>query len=207
MPVPVNISPMTVEKLTREEKPEIVSVLVAAFYNYPVMRFILRNSPDYEIHLKAIMEFYSEARLSKMRPVLGVRADDSLVAVALVDVSSLKPWFELKTELVRLKTTIGEEAYSRLELYETKTAGAEPAYPHHFLGMLAVRPEHRGKGYSRMLLEEVRRLSITDPESSGICLTTEDPENVRLYQHFGYQVVSETDIEDLHSWCMFLRTR
>src|SRR5262249_13833623 len=106
----------------------------------------------------------------------------------------------------RLKQIIGDEAYTRLELYESNTASVEPATPHHFLGMIAVRPEMQGKGYSRILMEEVKKLSVEDAQSTGVCLTTEDPENVRLYEHFGYKVIAETDIEELHSWCMFLRT-
>src|SRR5262249_39941866 len=132
---------------------------------------------------------------------------NSLVAVALMDVSSLKPWAEQQAELARLKKIIGDEAYARVELYERTTAAAEPSEPHHFLGMLGVLPEHRGKNFGRILLEEVKNISAADPQSTGVCLTTEDVQNVSYYQHFGYHVISETKIAELHSWCMFLNTR
>jgi hypothetical protein len=106
-----------------------------------------------------------------------------------------------------LKAVIGNEAYSRLELYERVTAAAEPQTPHYFLGMLGVTKQNHGKGYSRPLLDEVKRMSASDSGSTGVCLTTEDEANVCLYQHFGYQVISESDIDELHSWCMFLPTR
>jgi len=195
-------------RLARDEKSEVVSVLVSAFYDYPVMRFILKNAgADYESKLNSVLAFYTEARFVKGAPVLGVREGRTLAAVALVDESSLKPWASLPAALGELKQTIGDDAYSRLELYERVTAAAEPQSPHYFLGMLAVRKEHHGKGYSRPLLDEVRKMSSSDPGSTGVCLTTEDEENVRLYRHFGYQVISERDIDEkLHSWCMFLNT-
>jgi GNAT superfamily N-acetyltransferase len=194
-------------RLKNEEKKEAVSVLVSAFYDYPVMRFILKNAGgNYDSKLDAVLSFYTEARFAKGAPVLGVRENETLVAVALVDQSSLKPWASLRTSLAELEKMIGNEAYARLELYERITGAAEPKNPHYFLGMLAVRKEHQGKGYSRILLDEVRNMSLSDAHSTGVCLTTEDEANVRLYQHFGYQVISESDIEELHSWCMFLPT-
>lgn len=199
---------MKIERLNREQKTETVGVLVAAFYDYPVMRFVLKTTgAEYETQLQAIMEFYCEARLAKARTLLGIRQDDVLVAVALMDESSLKPWAEMQSALARLKAIIGESAYSRLEMYETMSNRAEPAEPHHFLGMIGVRPEHHGKGYARAILDEVKKMSAADPRSAGVCLSTEDPENVALYKYFGYRIVAEVDIEELHSWCMFLPTR
>jgi hypothetical protein len=199
---------MKQEKLTRNEKPEVVDVLTDAFYDYPVMRFILKTTgTEYERQLHAIMNFYAEARLAKGRPVIGVREGELLIAAALVDEASLRPWNELKTELQRLREIIGESAYSRLELYEKATGALEPAEPHYFLGMLGVRRAHQGRGYSRPILDKVRDLSMQDPVSTGVCLSTEDAENVKLYGHFGYQVIAESDIGELHSWCMFLPTR
>ncbi|MCI0415464.1 GNAT family N-acetyltransferase [bacterium] len=198
----------TIERLTHKEKAEVVDVLTAAFRDYPVMRFILQtDGTEYETKLKAIMGFYTSVRLAKDRPVLGIRENDTLVASALVDESSLKPWAEMQTELNRLKEIIGEDAYSRLELFERLTGGLEPISPHHFLGMIGVRPEYRGKGFARPILESVKQMSIADPISTGVCLNTEDAENVPFYEHFGYKVIGEVDIENLHSWCMFLQTR
>ena len=198
---------MKIERLTRKEKNEAVEVLTSAFHDYPVMRFVLKTKgEEYATQLKALMEFYCEARLAKDRPVIGIRNEDALVAVALVDETSLKPWAEMQSELIRLKSIIGEGAYSRLELYEKMSSRGEPATPHHFLGMIAVRPEYQGKGYARVLMDAVEQISVADSHSSGVCLSTEDPENVRLYEHFGYQVIAEIDIEELHSWCMFLST-
>jgi GNAT superfamily N-acetyltransferase len=198
---------MKVETLTRQEKTEAVSVLIAAFHDYPVMRYMLKTlGSEYEQQLKAIMEFYCEARFAKEGLVLGIRSGDSLTAVALVDRASHKPWDQLKSEMERLKGIIGESAFSRLQWYEDLSSRSQPQVSHYYLGMIAVRPENQGQGYARAILDHVKALSAGDPKSAGVCLSTELPDNVRLYEHFGYRIIAEVDIEELHSWCMFLPT-
>jgi ribosomal protein S18 acetylase RimI-like enzyme len=200
---------VTLHRLTREQKPEAVSVLISAFHDYPVMCYALKDisGTDYDRRLRAIIEFYCEARFAKDRPVFGIRENDLLVAVTLIDETSLKPWAELESELNRLKAAIGERAYRRLELYEAITGRSEPSEPHYFVGMIGVRPDHHGKGYGRILLNEAKKMSEADPRSIGVCLSTEDKENVKFYQHCGYHIIAEADIaNELHSWCMFLPT-
>lgn len=198
---------MQVERLTPDTKPEVMNVLAEAFRDYPVMRFILKTEgPHYDSQLNSVVSFYCEKRFAGGGHVLGVREGERLAGVVLVDEAIQKPWEEREAALLRLKEEIGEAAFARLELYETMSSKAEPDVPHYFLGMIGVRPEHQGKGYSRILMERVAELSTRDPRSTGVCLSTELPSNVALYERFGYAIISEVDLGELHSWCMFLPT-
>ena len=195
---------MTVQRLSRENKAEAVAVLMAAFHEYAVMRFVLRTTgEEYEKHLKALVGFFTEIRFLRNWPVLGIRVDGKLVSVALVNdpVQQSLPLPEVP--LVELRVIIGDEAYARLETYEKKSSENDPKKPHHFLGMIGVLPEYQGKGYAAALLNAVKEMSVADPNSIGVCLSTELSGNVQLYEHFGYRVISEVDIDELHSWCMF----
>jgi len=198
---------MSVEKLTREKKNQAVETLVAAFYDYPVMRYLLKTTgTEYETQVHALIGFFCESRFAKEGHVMGVRNADEYVAIGLVDEAIQKPWPEKDAELARLKDIIGESAFERLDLYERVSADAEPADPHYFLGMIGVLPEYHGKGYAREILDHAKILSISDRRSAGVCLSTENPKNIALYEHFGYRTIAEMQIEDLHSWCMFLPT-
>ena len=75
---------------------------------------------------------------------------------------------------------------------------------HHFLGMIGILPTYQGKGYSKHLMNAVKEIALANPESTGICLSTELAENVPMYERFGYRVISEADVGELHFWCMFL---
>lgn len=199
---------MKVQRLTREKRSEIISVLSASFHDYPVMRFVLRTSgEEYERQLEALIGFFCDIRFVRDWPVLAVLESDGFAAVALINDPVAEPAPLPREQLRQVRAKIGEDAFRRLVAYEKKSSESEPTDPHYFLGMIGVRPDHQGKGYAGVLLNSVREMSEAHPRSGGICLSTETPANVPLYERFGYRVISETDIEELHSWCMFLPTR
>ena len=200
---------MKIERLTREHKAEVVSVLSAAFHDYPVMRFVLKSEgADYEKDLNALVGFFCEVRLTRDWPVLGIRAEDgSLAAAALVNDVLLNPLPLPEEPLQQLKQTIGEEAYERLVAYENQSSIGEPKVLHHFLGMIGVHPNYQKKGNAAALMNFVKEIASKNPDSNGVCLSTEIPWNVRFYEHHGYRVISEADVGELHSWCMFLKLK
>jgi GNAT superfamily N-acetyltransferase len=200
---------MNVAKLTRADQPELIAMLRAAFYDYPVMRFVLQKSTanEYERHLDALIEFFCAIRFVRNFPALGIRSNGQIVAAALMNEPTSGPRPLPMSELERLRSIIGEEADGRLVQYETQSSIPEPAAPHHLLGMIGVHPAHRGKRYAGVLLQAVQEIAVKDPSSTGVFLNTEDPANVPFYEHFGYQVIGEVDIGNLHSWCFFLPVR
>lgn len=199
---------MEVRQLSRKDKSEVVSVLKTAFREYPVMRYVLRTTGEaYEKQLEALVDFFCEVRFIHDWPVLGIFADGTLVASALVNEPFAGPVPLPQPELEQLREVIGEEAHERNMRYEEESNQGEPSEPHHFLGMIGVLPEHQGNGYARDLLNSVKEMALRHPESRGICLNTEDKDNLTFYRHFGYEVISEFDVVGLHSWCMFLRLR
>jgi GNAT superfamily N-acetyltransferase len=199
---------LKVEKLNRTNKEEAVSVLASSFYEYPVMRYVLKSEGEkYDRDLKALMGFFCESRLTRNFPLIGSRESGKLVAAAGINEPEFKPRsLELNKVYSDLTNTIGDEAIDRLESYEKK---ANPGLdePHYFLGIIGVLQTHQGKGYAKKIIEEVHQMSETHLTSKGICLCTEDPPNVPLYEHIGYKVISEVDVEDIHSWAMFRENR
>ena len=69
--------------------------------------------------------------------------------------------------------------------------------------MVGVRHDEPGKGYARLLIHAVHDLSLNDPSSDGVALTTETAENVPLYEHFGYRVVGHEQLDGLETWMMY----
>ena len=57
------------------------------------------------------------------------------------------------------------------------------------------------------MLDHVHSLSESDATSTGVMLTTEDEGNVRLYEHFGYDVVGRAIVApELMTWGLFRAT-
>ena len=75
-------------------------------------------------------------------------------------------------------------------------------FPHMYLGILGVEPEHQGNGYASNLLTPM--LERLDRQQLPCYLDTEKEANVTLYEHFGFKVVdvSTHPGTDLKFWAM-----
>jgi GNAT superfamily N-acetyltransferase len=197
---------MRAERLAHDDADEAIDALCAAFADYPVMRYALADAGEqYDQRLRAMIGFFCRKRLVRGWPVLGVRVDGRVAAAALINEPDGGPTpqevEDLRDELVE---AIGDDAHRRFMRYETESDVDAPQEPHHFLGVLGVHPEHQGKGLARILLDELARMCDEHPDSTGICLNTEDPANVPVYEHMGYRTLGQRRIDDdLETWCMF----
>ena len=76
--------------------------------------------------------------------------------------------------------------------------------PNLHLNMIGVRGTHAGRGLGRLLLDHVHARSVSDPDSTGVTLTTESRDNVPLYEHLGYRLVGHEHVSDsLATWGFF----
>ena len=55
--------------------------------------------------------------------------------------------------------------------------------------------EEQGKGHGGKLLSILR--SFADERGYRICLETNDPDNVGLYEHFGYKLVDQSRYQNV----------
>lgn len=195
---------MTVQRLRPAQRDEVVELLARAFADYPVMRFTLGpDRPDYQERLRDLVGFYTDRRLMHGWPVLGIRQTGSLVAAALVTAPNPGPDAPRVAEaLARLRRAIGEAAFGRMTRFEQASDANEPRTVHYFVGMVGVDPAHRGRGHARALLDHVAALAHND-RCDGVALSTEDPTNVPMYRHLGFEVVAEADVGELHTWGLF----
>ena len=46
-------------------------------------------------------------------------------------------------------------------------------------------------------------MSAADPGSAGVVLTTETPDNLPYYEHFGYRILGQARAEELTTWTLF----
>jgi ribosomal protein S18 acetylase RimI-like enzyme len=134
------------------------------------------------------------------RPTAGAWVGDRLVGVAATaDPGHCQP---SAGERLRLAPTflMAGRAAPRLGRWMSAWAKYDPARPHSHLGPVAVDPELQGRGIGSMLLADYcQRLDRTRLLSY---LETDKPENVRLYERFGYEVTAEAVVLGVTSWFM-----
>lgn len=181
----------------------MVDVLQESFYDYPVMRFVLGPAgDDYDERLRTLVHFFVMSRVFRGETLLGVRDGTGLLGVALVSRPSGPP---APAELHELRgqvwAELGSEAEARYGSFADACAPFQTDVPHLHLNMIGVRRAAQGTGVGRDLLEAVHALSANDRDSEGVSLTTENPRNVTLYRHFGYEVVGEAAVgPELTTW-------
>ena len=197
---------MTVLRLGQEHVPEITRVLCEAFYDYPVMRYVIGGGPgNYERQLSTLVHFFVMARVLRNEDLIGTMDGNDLAATALVSYPGrgMAP-----AGLITLRDEawdeLGPESLSRYEAYSAARAPFEVEVPHIHLDMIGVSRAAQGSGLGRQLIDHVHLMSREDDSSQGVTLTTEDPANVPLYEHFGYEVVGHARLSpELSTWGFF----
>ena len=188
-------------------------MLADAFYDYPVMRFVLgAEAPGiapYGVRLHRLVQLFVSNRAYRNEPMLGVRDDTgALVAAAVMSLPaspSPSPAFVALRESIWAE--LGAEARARYDLYVHGAQFFTAMAPHHHLNMIGVRRAQQRLGLARQLLDAVHALAAADPQSSGVSLTTERPENIPLYEHFGYRVVGHVRLSaEAETWGLFRDT-
>lgn len=193
-------------RLTTGDAPAVADVLCEAFRDYPVMRYVLGASGDYEHRLQLLVGYFVDARVYRNEILLGIRKDDLLVGAALVS----RPDSETPPEMIdareQLWLGLGSDARRRYETFGGAVGSVDLPEPHIHLNMIGVRESEQGRGLGRVLLEAVHELSVGDPESLGVSLTTEIDANVPLYEYFGYREVGRREVGGAFTTHVFFRT-
>jgi GNAT superfamily N-acetyltransferase len=158
----------------------VIDVLVESFYNYPVMRFVLGNAPDYDARLKRLIGLFVSARLLLNDVILGIRNGEEV-------------WSEL-----------GPTAKARYDLCVNAWGAIATDVPQLHVNMIGVRNAHQRKGLARALLSRIHEMALQSGTWQGVSLTTEDPRNVAFYEGQGYRVIGTQMVApELQAWSFF----
>ncbi len=199
-----------VERLSAQRAAEAVEVLCDSFRDYPVFPYVIGEVGDeYDRRLRTLISYFVAVRFYRDEPVLAVSDGGKAVAVAILTppVQRESP-AELAEHRDAVWRELGEDARARYEGMGESWQQFAIADPHYHLNMIGVSRSHSGRGLARLLLEAVHEMSQRDPESRGVSLTTEIASNVRLYLHFGYELVGHVSGgEAPDTWVFFRRDR
>lgn len=203
---------LPVTTLSFDHLVEIVSVLADAFHDYPVMRYVL--GPDvpgagapYNVRLHRLVQLFASARAYRNEPMMGIRQNDGrLIAAAVMSLPHSAP--NPPPTFIALREAIwaelGTDARTRYDQYVSAAQFFTATPPHHHLNMIGVRRAQQRLGLARELLDAAHRIASDDLQTAGVSLTTERPENVPFYEHFGYSVVGHVRVSsDLETWGLF----
>lgn len=193
--------------ISAERAGEVVDALCDAFHDYAVMRYAVGSAgADYDRRLHKLIDVFVARRFDHDHPVLAIEENGEIMGVATLTLPGEPPTPSAAFEERRMAlwADLGPEAKARMEALVTVWQRLTVPGPQYHLNMLGVRRARAGQGLGRILLDEVHRISREDPESTGVSLSTENPKNVLLYQHCGYEVrFHERVSPELETWILF----
>jgi GNAT superfamily N-acetyltransferase len=179
------VAGLEVRAAGRGDAAEAGQVLARAFADDPVTRWFL--PADGSRHRRLRRFFITELRHESLHHgAVEVACADGGVAGAAV---WLPPGASLGTEVSALPGYL--RAFGRrlviISRYQSAAVSAHPRdEPHWYLAYIGVDPARRGSGVGAALLRS--RLRRCDQEGLPAYLESSNPENVPLYQHFGFRV-------------------
>jgi len=99
---------------------------------------------------------------------------------------------------------LGSDARARYDAFVAAADAGEVQSPRLHVNMIGVRRGAKGSGRARVLLDYVHDMAAADGTVEGVALSTENPANVPLYEHFGYRVTGHTRVSpDLSTWALY----
>ena len=197
---------MKLTTLQPDRLEEATVVLCDAFQDYPVMRYVLGwPSAAYDQQLLQMVRFFTSTRFLNGDIVLGVaNPDGTLGAVANITRPTPEVSLEVAVGREALWVELGAAARARYEELGRLWQPLGISEPNYHLNMIGAGRRLRGRGAARVLLDALHAMSAADPRSSGVTLTTDDPANVTLYQHFGYRLTGEVEVPGaFRTWGFF----
>jgi ribosomal protein S18 acetylase RimI-like enzyme len=197
----VDLTRIEVGDTRPEEIDAAVTVAARAMCTSPMAYAVLGD--DHDRRFRHTHRFF--ARMYKLalrqRPLVA-RLDGRIVASTndLVDGACRARPVDLVRSLPALALT-GPRGAARTIRWLNDWEHRDPDRPHAHFGPFGVEPELQGQGIGSLVLREyTRRLDAAGEHSY---LETEKPQNVALYQRFGFEVIDQSEFMGVPNWFMW----
>jgi len=180
------------------------SVLSRAFSAYPLVNYLFVNATAQQRSaLPWLVEAMIKSHLVRRWPVLGAWSEEKLVGAAVISSPDDRvSRQEADLFFNGIEQMIGTQAASRFDAYSNLCNAGLPTWPHHYLGILGVDPDYRGRHHGRALIAAAQALAAQDPQSEGIVLNTESPDNLTYYEQAGFQTLHSKRFDSITTWTM-----
>jgi GNAT superfamily N-acetyltransferase len=189
------VAEIELRPIARADVRSLSKVLAKAFYDDPVMNYML---PDDTARAKALPPMF--ATLTKNHFISRGGSEVASRGGAIGAATLWDPPGQRKSsrwEELRMMPTLAWHFHSRTE--QTKTLGrlmeeAHPEEPHWYLMVIGSDPSVRGAGFGQALMHS--RLDRCDAQHAPAYLEASEESLVPYYSRFGFEQIGEIDLPD-----------
>ena len=192
---------VTVTPMSEHGVEDAGRVLGAAFASSPLERAV--RGPIGDRERRGLIRAYTATL--RLDGEVSVALLDGRIVGAIRWVASPRCRLRLREKVAMAPTAVASFGRSLPKAMRWVRAWEErdPSEPHVHLGPIGVLPELQGRGIGSQMLAAYReRLDLAG--DAGY-LETDKPENVRLYERFGFEVRDEADVLGVPCWFMWRR--
>ncbi|KUI23497.1 GNAT family acetyltransferase [Mycobacterium sp. GA-1285] len=179
---------------TRRHAPEMSRVLARAFYDDPVMTWMLPNDAARERGLGRMFATMIRHHFLRTEGV-EVAGGGRIGAAALWDPPG--EWKQTGRQELRMMPAFFRALGANVrrgQVVADLMKEQHPEEPHWYLGVIGSDPTVRGSGYGQALMRS--RLDRCDAEHAPAYLESSNPDNIAYYQRFGFDVTGEITLPD-----------
>lgn len=175
-----------IRSATRDEMPQGVSCIVAAFITDPIGRFAWPSPHDYLRFGPAVTRAFAGAAFEHGTAYVS----EDFCGAALWLPPGVHPDGEAGERLFR-DTARREHLDDLLRTFEEMDA-SHPPQPHWYLPMIGVEPNAQGRGLGAALMRHA--LTRCDRDGLPAYLESSNPRNLSLYQRHGFERLGEIQV-------------
>lgn len=195
----------TIGLLTNPDQAAVSALLSQAFAEDPAYEYFLSGcAPDAKARcLARLVRFIVAYHCQSGMPVWGVTHQGELVACALLEVPG-PGWRRALALLCQLPKLIGRVPLSsvqRMNDYARVSRQNLPGAVQFYLIKIGVAANQQGQGLGKALINAI--LDHYRQSDAILGLDTENPDNVPLYQHLGFQLHDQIMLDDLSIYRMY----
>ena len=192
---------VVVDDLQRHEHREAIEVLALGMRDSPI--HVAAFGEDPETRVSSLRRLFGGIfRTSKTFQPLCARAEGRIIGVCgVAPPATCRPGPLQQLRMLPSMLALGPARLRNVLEWVGTWADDHPETPHSHLGPVAVQLDLQGRGIgSKMLTEYTSRVDAADEDAY---LETDKPENVRLYERFGFETISEGPVLDVPNWFMW----
>jgi hypothetical protein len=183
-------------------------LLARSFIDYPIFKSIIPDDDYRNRKIRHLFRFLLDLA-SINGQVIAPSSDIEGVSIWIYSVNAKNSMIDvLRAGLLGLLFQLGPKTVGRLiETGECKQEmrSRNLNEPYVLLDMIAVDPRLQRRGYGRQMIEW--KLAELDKIDMPCYLETSDPGNIEYYGRFGFSVLHEYELNNIHVYCLFKRPK
>lgn len=195
----------TLELLAQPDQAAVSALLNEAFAADPAYAYFLAgtSASQQDEYRPRLIDFIVAYHCQSGLPVWGATQNGKLVACALVEAPG-PGWRRALALLWQLPKLIGRVPLSsvqRMNQYARISRQGLPNTIQHYLIKIGVSASHQGQGLGKALINAI--LDHYRASEGMLALDTENPDNVPLYQHLGFQLHDQLELDNLSIYRLY----